>query len=543
MTLPVPESWFVLALAYFPTLVLAVIWHEAGHLIGARLVRAPVAAWGVGLARPHFSFPLAGTRFYFGRPYSGGLTLVIPEIFATKRRRRAAIFIAAGPLASLVGMVGGYFIWEFACRSDLLATWVIISATLVLATCFPFRIKHGKLNLASDAWQLIDLARDQRKGRLQPVGETLGTLTAVSELLRRIGSEAEADYYQLLAGLPRCDLSDFTELAEAQRIRDRLPAGRFPEAQQVYQLIEAEVLVGTDDPRAAEFLEAARAQAANVPNLEYLLFVLQSYYRIRRGEYCGQELQARLEEAHRHHRSRVCTLELLGFLANPPQRAAVACQKFLVRHRREITEIQRVQLLTFVTELLTKREEYAAARENFHAALAAIAAVSRSIQDLDVRRRFTLAASVPLQRAMLINSDEMPLFISETAEGGSQIEPKFAKFGFNLGFACLGLVCSAYIIKAVAGRPLPEGLSPILSAITVACWIAVWVALIGAAFRKEARQTPGLVGLIVATVAVLLLAGVASDSRPRPAPAATSSFELIDPGNQAHEDGFDPASD
>jgi hypothetical protein len=82
-----------------------------------------------------------------------------------------------------------------------------------------------------------------------------------------------------------------------------------------------------------------------------------------------------------------------------------------------------------------------------------------------------------------------------------------------------------------------------LSAVTVVCWIAVWVALIGAAFRKEARQTPGLVGLIVATVAVLLLGGLAPNSRPSPTPAATSSFELIDPGNQAHEDGFDPASD
>ena len=38
MTLPVPESWLVVAIAYYPALVLAVVWHEAGHLIGARLV-------------------------------------------------------------------------------------------------------------------------------------------------------------------------------------------------------------------------------------------------------------------------------------------------------------------------------------------------------------------------------------------------------------------------------------------------------------------------------------------------------------------------
>ncbi len=120
--IPIPDSWFVLAAAYFPTLILAVIWHEAGHVVGARLVGVPVSAWGVGLARPHFSFPLAGSRFYFGRPYSSGLTLVVPELFAANRLRRAAIYVAGGPLASLLGLVGGYLLWLFVLRSDLLAT-------------------------------------------------------------------------------------------------------------------------------------------------------------------------------------------------------------------------------------------------------------------------------------------------------------------------------------------------------------------------------------------------------------------------------------
>lgn len=246
---PIPESWLALAAAYFPTLILAVIWHEAGHLVGARLVGVPVAAWGVGMARPHFSFPLAGTRFFFGRPYSGGLTLVVPELFAAGRLPRAAIYVAGGPLASLLGLVGGYLLWVFAFRSDVLVAWIFVSATLVLVTWLPFRIKRGNLNLASDAWQLIDLARGQKNARLQPSGATLGTLGAVSELLRRVGAEADADYYQLLAGLPRCELHEYSVVDEARRLCQRLPADRFPEAQQVGQFIEAGALVGTGDPR------------------------------------------------------------------------------------------------------------------------------------------------------------------------------------------------------------------------------------------------------------------------------------------------------
>jgi len=542
--IPIPESWLVLAVAYFPALILAVIWHEAGHVIGARLVGVPVAAWGVGLARPHFSYPLAGSRFYFGRPYSSGLTLVVPELFAANRLRRAAVYVSGGPLASLLGMVGGYLLWLYAFRSDVLATWILVSATLVLVTWLPFRIKHGKLSLASDAWQLIDMARGQRKGRLQPSGATLGTLTAVSELLRRVGCRSEADYYQLLAALPRCELSDYRVVGEARDLCQGLPADRFPEAQQVMQFIEAAALVGTDDPRAGEFLDKVHADSGQTPDFEYVLFVLKCYLKLQREEEIGEALQTRLEEARRQNRPyRVCMLEMLAFLADPPQQTAAACEALLARHRRDVTETQRAQLLSRMTELLVEREEHAAAREYYHSAMAAISTVSQTIQVPEVRRQYTLTATLPLQRAMLISTDDLPLFINDVAAARPQVVARFSNLALNLGFACLVLVTAGYVAKSVQGGELPRGMFAIFAAITFGCWLAALWTLIVALIRKEPRLAQGLVGLIVGTVAMLLVVGLKPDrDRPRRHVPA-ESFEVPGDNSQPSETGLNPTSD
>ncbi len=93
-----------------------------------------------------------------------------------------------------------------------------------------------------------------------------------------------------------------------------------------------------------------------------------------------------------------------------------------------MTETQRAQLLSFVTELLVEREEHAASREYYHAALAAIATVSQSIQAPEVRRQYALAASLPLQRAMLVSNDDLPLFINEVAAARPQVVARFYKW-------------------------------------------------------------------------------------------------------------------
>ncbi len=413
----------------------------------------------------------------------------------------------------------------------------------MLVTWLPFRIKHGQLSLASDAWQLIDIARGQRNGRLQPPGATLGTVTAVGELLRRVGSDSAADYYQLLASLPRCELSDFSTLDEARQLCQRLPAEKFPEARQVLQFIEAAALVDSDDPSAEAFLAGARADAAQTPDYEILLFVQSCNLKLQRGETVGEELQVRLEAARRENRpGRVAMLEILAFEANPPQQAAAACQALITRHRRDLTETQRAQLLSFVTELLVERQEYSSARECFHAALASITTVSQSVQVPEVRRRFILATSRPLQRAMLISNDDMPLFINEGA-GSPQVVPKFSKLALNLGWACIGFVISAYMAKATEGGQLPGGLFFIFTLITLACLLGATVSLVFSLVRRESRQVQGLFGLILGIVAMMLLVGLIPDPdhpRRRLPPELFKELEEVVPDKG--EAGLNPAS-
>lgn|GEM_PF-2384993 len=470
--------------------------------------------------------------------------MVVPELFAANRLRRAAIYVAGGPIASLLGMVGGYLLWLFVLKSDLLATWIIVSAVLVLVTWLPFRIRHGQLNLASDAWQLIDMARGQRKARLQPSGATLGNLSAVSELLRRAGCPTDADYYQLLAGLPRCELCDYGIVDESRRLCEQLPDGRFPEARQVLQLIEAAALVGTDDPRAGGFLDAALAASAATPDLYYALFVLSYYQKLQRGEPVGEELQTRLEEARREKRpDRACMLEILAFHADPPQDAAVACQTLLSRHRQYVTETQRAQLLSFMTELLVEREEHVAGREHYQAALAAIATVSQSIQVPEVRRQYILAASLPLQRAMLASNDDLPLFINDQTTTRPQVVARFSKLSLNLGWASIGFVVGAYIAKAALGRPLPSGLIFMFTLVTLVCLLGATLSSLVAVVRKEHRLVQGLVGVILGIVAMVLLVGLLPKGEHPRQHLPPEFYQELEVGPEDGETGPDSASE
>src|SRR5215207_2981218 len=96
-----PESFLLFGLAFYPALFLAVVWHEFGHYLAARIVGRRVLAWGVGMARPWLKVPHGDAVFFVGRPLTAGITLLSPPVL---RRRPGADFaiIAAGPTASFL---------------------------------------------------------------------------------------------------------------------------------------------------------------------------------------------------------------------------------------------------------------------------------------------------------------------------------------------------------------------------------------------------------------------------------------------------------
>jgi hypothetical protein len=147
--MPWPESILVFVLALGPGLVLAIILHEAGHVLAGRCAGFQVSTWGVGVRRPWYYQRIGSTTFYLGWPMTMGLTLCLRDTLESPPGP-LSFMIFGGPMASLIGLAAGVGIWLLGAQSDVLAAWIAISLLFVISSAVPFEIRSGPVRLQNE---------------------------------------------------------------------------------------------------------------------------------------------------------------------------------------------------------------------------------------------------------------------------------------------------------------------------------------------------------------------------------------------------------
>src|SRR5262249_7258919 len=156
VTMPWPENWIVFLIALWPAQLLAIVLHEAGHMLAAWCVGIRVPAWGIGIRKVRLRVPIGSTVLYVGRPMSMGLTVCLGEPLELRRSGEMVMFLG-GPLATLAGLAGGVALWRSGIKSDVLVAWIAISLLLSLTSTVPFVISNGAVSFKSDAMRLLEL--------------------------------------------------------------------------------------------------------------------------------------------------------------------------------------------------------------------------------------------------------------------------------------------------------------------------------------------------------------------------------------------------
>lgn len=199
---------FLLLGASIATLYLAVVVHEIGHLVAARLVGYRVSSLGLGLADPLCILPLPGNlRFYLCRntPLQG-LTWVLRPRWAVSRERDRVLLLG-GVLANLAGVIVG--LWLYFSPLPLTvraigAVSVAIHGFFAMVNLLPVPFRLGGATFRSDGAQLAGVLQS-------PFRHTVPsphTLLASRPLWEAIGDTTILTYQLLNAALACIELGD-----------------------------------------------------------------------------------------------------------------------------------------------------------------------------------------------------------------------------------------------------------------------------------------------------------------------------------------------
>jgi hypothetical protein len=310
----------------------------------------------------------------------------------------------------------------------------------------------------------------------------------------------------------QCDLADLDGARAAIDVGRTISAADIPEARWLLLLLESACLVATESPQAEEYLAAAKLEARNLPELQYLIAMVEFRSRLARGERIVDDLHVLIKQAERDgRRDRLCSLELLAFEADPPADATAACRQAIARHRHYVGDTQLARLLAFTTELLAARGQFPAARALFQEAQLALLQAAQSIQPAERRARYLSDASLPLQRAALINREDLPLFLSEVLPA-KVVRGVFGRMTINLGYLSLGLAIVARWGVLMRSTPIPLNAAMIVCLFVALCWFGSLAATIASLLRSERRYAQVLVGMVLATAGLVLAAQLLPDA-------------------------------
>lgn len=508
--MPWPSHWFVFLLMLLPVTMLAVVWHEAGHVLAARCAGLRVTAWGVGFRRPWFHARLGRATFYLGHPFSAGLTLFLRPCIE-RQPLREFITIAGGPLATLFGLALGLMLWSRGLRADALVAWIFVSSVFCFLSCVPFTGKSGPLRIRNDASQLIDILRFGRQAEYSQVAATLSTVLALAELLEQIQCDAGAAYMNCWASIIESSVGDIA----AARERLRRAESTQPELHGLAGLLayaQATVAVSEADETAETRLVAARELCHEDPLAGFGLDCMRLRLLMEQGQDIRDDLNLLRERAVAVSRQDwQCAAESMLFEATTDCDAPeTSCRDLIQRYPRYLSTTAKVQLLGIATERLAIVGDTRCARALFAEAQTAIAAEASLIRSEQTRRAFTTEMAKPLQRALAATADGDPIFIPDLAAKNDQPANRrevFANITLAIGFAAA--TATGCAVPLALEHELGHAASGRAMFFLTLCMLASLISGLISVLRRERRWRRLLTGLalvgasIVAAVALL----------------------------------------
>lgn len=501
-----PQSWWVFLVALVPALLLATLWHEAGHVVAGRIVGKEVLAWGLGVRKVFFRARLGRQYFYIGRPLTVGLTVSRQNIF-DDRPTAAFVSTLGGPLASVLGLVLGLAVWRFGVRSDLLLAWIAISTLLSAVSVIPYTYRTGTIQLQSDAWLLGRILVFGSNTAPPHLGAVLANLRAMSELLDQVGCLHGAAFTHALAGVVEAALGDVDGAVEDLRLAEAIDLNHDPRSKAVATYARAIATVHENSDDAPRLLSDARHQFGDNMPARFAIDALEAHWLIKRGHDVGDRL-AELHDAAEMaaRRDWLCTVDSLRYAAGTEGEPDSAFHELAVRHRRFLSDAARAELLAIGTERLASRGEIDRSRSMFELARTAITEAAAAIVSPRTRAAFVRGTSAPLQRAVVATQNELPLFIPDrsnatTTTGAAVARGEFCAKATTFAGTVAGGAAVAYSMLRPESQDAAE---TICGSIVGAFFLLALVAALVSILRRERRILRVTSGLFLASMGILL---------------------------------------
>lgn len=162
-------------IAFIFIILLAVVLHEAGHCITAKVFHIPVTSFNVGMGKKLFSFKRNGTEYAFRLFPFGGSCQIDDAVFNAADPLKKILVFAAGPFVNLLLMFIFLFI-ALSCQGN------------VSVSSFFMTIWNGIWNTMLSLSSIFSVAIDFETSTLQQnfvvADQVLGSATGLDYLYR-----------------------------------------------------------------------------------------------------------------------------------------------------------------------------------------------------------------------------------------------------------------------------------------------------------------------------------------------------------------------
>jgi hypothetical protein len=494
------SSGLVFLLAILPSMVLAVVVHEAGHVIAARLVGRQILAWGIGFQKPWFRARCGRSVFYAGFPLTSGVTIACHRLLE-REPLADFLFVLGGPAATVGGLLAGVAAWNSGWKFAPVVAWIAVSAMFSISSLIPFTIRMGVLRLENDARRLIDILRYGRQCPAYPLGPSLSNSAALSRLLEQVGCAAGAAFFQSIAACLQAPLGDLEAARENLKLGQAGVSTEISSSGAVAALARASIAVEANEDDAKELCDVAAELCRADDTAIFTLDCLREQWRLGRGGDVSDvvnELRQRASVATRN--DWLCIADLLDFEADPDGPSDVRCRELLSRHRRYLSGVAKIRLLALTTERLVAAGAIDDARVFFAEAQSSIVAEAATIASPTTRQAYVRQAAAPLQRALQASTD-IPLFIGDPP---NNLAPRKESAAFvAVALVVMSIATAFMFLGLVANVHDPHSAESTEGSLVAGTffWLIGLACMLAAVFRREKR------GPILATCVVLALLG------------------------------------
>ncbi len=394
--------------------MLAVVWHELGHLVAGRAAGLQVIACGVGIRNPWVSKQWGGVVWYFGWLPTGGLTLAVsPGIDIPKAKLLR--FISGGPTASLILLIGVWWLWLAArqTETDFVAALFWTALYMLAITAIPMQVRDRRLTLLNDAATAWHLWHGRSWSELIPPGPLLASLQELVRICNRIDCYLGSIAYTFSLASVQASLGDATAATntlESDVLRDPRRHGWGREYEGVLSAI---TLACKDVPASDAALTQLNPAGIDQDYLKALIALQLLENAVERDAVTPGLVQAAAEAAQSTNRAGLRVMaQALALIADVPEdieaRAAALIGPKL---RPYINPLLVLRLRSHVCQILAERGEIDRARHWFSLAVAQQSEIARGITDPATKERFLALASTRLRKAIDATPESAPLFV------------------------------------------------------------------------------------------------------------------------------------